>query len=355
MPGDGQAAYVERVNRAIDHVVRHLDGKLPLEDVAAAAGFSPFHFHRVFKSLMGETLADFVKRLRLERALHRMVHGRGSLTTIALDCGFSSSSDFSRSFKQHFGVPPSVFDVDTFRATRREEFERITAGAMGVPRLSRLPPGENPDGFTAVLRDLPPRTVAYIRVLDPYSSPTAVLGAYQRLMAWAEARGVADNPWYGYQWEDPEIVALSDCRYDVAVEARGIEPSGEIGRYDFPSMRVAEVRIAGGLDLEQRAIDWLFGTWLPASGHVPDDQPAFEAWIGRPFAHGYEHFELACQLWSSARVTDRASRRRRASARSRRCRHRARSLACRRRVRRGRAAAGPARASARRSGNDPSG
>ena len=50
------------------------------------------------------------------------------------------------------------------------------------------------------------------------------------------------------------------------------------------------------LRLEARAIDWLYKTWLPSSGYVPDDQPAFEAWIGRPFAHGNEHFELACQL-----------------------------------------------------------
>jgi AraC family transcriptional regulator len=61
-------------------------------------------------------------------------------------------------------------------------------------------------------------------------------------------------------------------------------------------MRVAEVVLSGGIDLEVRAIDWLYKTWLPRSGFVPDDQPAFEAWIGRPFAHGTEHFTIACQL-----------------------------------------------------------
>ena len=66
--------YVERVNRAIDHIVRNLAGPLRLEEVSEAAGFSPFHFHRVFKSLLGETLNQFVKRLRLERALYLMSH-----------------------------------------------------------------------------------------------------------------------------------------------------------------------------------------------------------------------------------------------------------------------------------------
>ncbi len=264
--------------------------------MAQAACFSPFHFHRVFKSLLGETLNQFVKRQRLERALYLMSHApRRSLTDVALDCGFSSSSDFSRSFKQRFGVPPSVFDLDTFRDSRRDEFERVLSAQKGGPQLSRLAVGQNPDGFEVRLRDLPARTVAYIRVLDPYR-PTAAPAACERLLAWATERGLADGQWLGYMWEDPEIVALAECRYDVALVVDDVQPQGEIGRFEFPPMRVAEVVLSGDIELELRAIDWLFKTWLPRSGFVPDDQPAFEAWIGRPFAHGHEHFEIACQL-----------------------------------------------------------
>jgi len=292
VPGD----YVERVNRALDHIVRNLAQPLRLEEVARAACFSPFHFHRIFKALLGETLQQFVKRQRLERALFLMSHApRRSLTDVALDCGFASSSDFSRSFKQRYGVPPSGFDLDGFRAARRAEFERVMSSQEGGPRLPRLPVGHNPDGFEVRLRDLPARTVAYIRVLDPYRAGAATT-AVERLVAWATARGLADGQWLGYMWEDPEIVALEDCRYDVALVVDDVEPAGEIGRFEFPAMRVAEVRISGDIALEQRAIDWWFRTWLPRSGFVPDDQPAFEAWIGRPFAHGFEHFEIACQF-----------------------------------------------------------
>jgi AraC family transcriptional regulator len=54
--------YIERVNRAIDHVVSNLARPLGLEEVSKAADFSPFHFHRVFKAFLGETLNQFVKR-----------------------------------------------------------------------------------------------------------------------------------------------------------------------------------------------------------------------------------------------------------------------------------------------------
>jgi len=65
---------IERVNRAIDHVLGHLHRPIRLEEVARVAGVSPFHFHRVFRALAGETLGEFVKRLRLERALYLMSH-----------------------------------------------------------------------------------------------------------------------------------------------------------------------------------------------------------------------------------------------------------------------------------------
>ena len=288
--------YVDRVNRAIDHIVRNLAQPLRLEEVSRAACFSPFHFHRIFKALLGETLNHFVKRQRLERALTLMSHApKRSLTDVALACGFASSSDFSRSFKQHYGLPPSVFDLETFRNARREQFERVLSNQTGAARLTTLPAGQNPDGFEAQLRDLPARTVAYIRVLDPYREGVAQ-AACERLLAWAVERGLADGQWLGYMWEEPEIVALANCRYDVALVVDDVEPAGEIGRLEFPPMRVAEVVISGDIALEARAIDWLYKTWLPGSGCVPDDQPAFEAWTGRPFAHGNEHFEIACQL-----------------------------------------------------------
>jgi hypothetical protein len=86
-------------------------------------------------------------------------------------------------------------------------------------------------------------------------------------------------------------IASNDMKAELLVE-----PKGEVGRFRFPPMVVAEVEIRGGLDLELRALHWLYGTWLPRSRYVPDDHPCFEAWIGRPFAHGTERFELHVQL-----------------------------------------------------------
>lgn len=239
--------------------------------------------------MTGQTLAEFIKRKRLERALLKMAHApRMKLTQVALECGFNSSADFSRSFKQHFGAAPSAFDITKWQQEHAHELESRTIALSGAQPISN-------DDFKVKIRSLPPRTVAYIRVENPYGG-TGVVDACNRLVAWAERHGFADGQWLGYQWENPELVALENCAYYVAVEADRFKPEGDIGRFRFPAMTIAQVDLRGDIQLELRALQWLYGEWLPKSGYVPDDQPGFEAWVGRPFAHGYEYFELAAQI-----------------------------------------------------------
>jgi len=298
------STYLERVNLAIDHILAHLHEPVRLKTLAKIAMLSPYHFHRVFQAMVGETPSDFSKRLRLEKAIGLMAFGkRRSLTEIAFDCGFASSSDFSRAFRQRFGVPPRAFDVDVWRRTHGEDQRSIAEKEAAQARLAKMPGRDNPDGFSVRLRELPARYVAYIRVDDPYHGD-AVVRATQRLIEWADRRGFASNQWLGYQWENPEITQLADCRYFTAVEVPSkdaFRPRGEIGRYRFPPMLVAQIDLDGSIDVELRALQWLYGVWLPRSRYVPDDQPCFEAWVGKPFAHGLKRFVLGVQLPVRAR------------------------------------------------------
>ena len=287
----------DRVNRVVDHLRAHLDQPLSLERAAEVACFSPFHFHRIFKAIAGEPLHAFVMRVRLEQAVYLLSHrDRPSLTSVALACGFSSSSDFSRSFRRHFGVPPRAFDFEGYRRGQRDRMQSALTPADQPAPLAPLPPGANPDGFVARVRRVPPRRVAYVRVWRPYEG-TRVATAAAEMVAWAQARGLADGQWLGYMWEDPDIVALERCRYDIGLEVPdAFQPEPGVGAIDLPAMTVAEVDIAGPIDAEQRAIDWMFRTWLPQSGYVPADQPCFEVWKGQPFAQGFTHFTLSIQL-----------------------------------------------------------
>jgi AraC family transcriptional regulator len=85
--------YHQRINPVIAHVRENLDGDLSLEQLAKVANLSPFHFHRVFKSIAGETTYDLAVRLRLAASLLRSMP-KLSITTAALECGFGSLSVF---------------------------------------------------------------------------------------------------------------------------------------------------------------------------------------------------------------------------------------------------------------------
>ena len=99
--------YYERMLRVLDHIHGHLDEKLTLDGLARVACFSPYHFHYVFRGIVGESLGEYIRRLRLERAWHRLLDGARPVTEVALGAGYGSHEAFDRAFKAHFGLTPS--------------------------------------------------------------------------------------------------------------------------------------------------------------------------------------------------------------------------------------------------------
>ncbi|MEO8601910.1 MAG: GyrI-like domain-containing protein [bacterium] len=99
-----------RVQRAIDLVETRLaDGELPLEQMAGAAAFSPWHFHSVFAALTGETPAAYVRKRRLSEICRRLLETDTALVDVALDMGFESQATFTRAFTRHVGTSPGRY------------------------------------------------------------------------------------------------------------------------------------------------------------------------------------------------------------------------------------------------------
>ena len=96
--------YYGRVERAVDYLYAHYSEDIGLADLADVAGFSRFHFHRIFSGIVGETVGEFLKRIRLQNAASRLFdHPEESVTEVALAVGFSSASVFARAFRERFG------------------------------------------------------------------------------------------------------------------------------------------------------------------------------------------------------------------------------------------------------------
>src|SRR2546421_2579745 len=104
-----EQAYKERILKALVHIQQHLDHALSLEDLARVAHFSAYHFHRIFRGMVGESVKEHVRRLRLERAAHRLKHGDQPITSVAFEAGYETHEAFTRAFGAMFGTTPSRF------------------------------------------------------------------------------------------------------------------------------------------------------------------------------------------------------------------------------------------------------
>lgn len=96
------------VLRALEYMASSFGARTTLADIAAAAGYSPFHFSRVFRAVTGSTVHERLTDFRLRSALHRIHDGADDLTAVALASGFSSHSHFGAAFRDRFGLPPSA-------------------------------------------------------------------------------------------------------------------------------------------------------------------------------------------------------------------------------------------------------
>src|SRR5215207_112028 len=111
--------YDERVRDVQKYVREHTDEELNREVLAAVAGFSVPHFHRIFTAHVGENIASYVRRVRLERAGRKLRMGAVDITEVALAAGYDTHAAFSRAFKQQFGLSPSEFrQLDCRTATQ---------------------------------------------------------------------------------------------------------------------------------------------------------------------------------------------------------------------------------------------
>jgi AraC family transcriptional regulator len=105
----GSQDHINCVDQVKQYIRTHIDEPLNREMLAAMAGFSVAHFHRIFTDIAGEAIASYVRRMRLERAGRKLRMGAVDITEVALAAGYDTHAAFSKAFKQQYGLSPSAF------------------------------------------------------------------------------------------------------------------------------------------------------------------------------------------------------------------------------------------------------
>ena len=154
--------------RVLLHIQRHLDEELPLNELARVAAFSPYHFHRIFRGMLGESVKEHIRRLRLERAAMRLKYSDVSVTNIAFEAGYETHESFTRAFKAVNGMAPSTYRSRTGNFPPRVTASRVHyREASSISSFEPIEPGGN--NMEVTIKKLSPMRVAFVRHTGPYN------------------------------------------------------------------------------------------------------------------------------------------------------------------------------------------
>lgn len=282
---DTRNIYAARMIRVLNHVQGRLDKALDLEELAALAHFSVSHFHRVFKGMLGETIMDHVRRIRMERAYVELLETQRPVTEIAFDAGYESLEAFSRSFRASFGLSPSQCRAQDKSQGWTRRFNHAPSGVhYGGGEIVEILLDDMGAAYMNVrIETLPERPIALVRQTGPYKESAE--RAWALLCAWAGPLGLLgpETILMGIGHDDPSITAPEDIRYDAAITlSRPVAPQAPVTLGVQPGGDYAVATHRGPYEKLEEAYREVMGKWLPQSGREFREEPCFEVYRNDP-------------------------------------------------------------------------
>jgi len=158
MKTETKNSYLESINKAIAYIESNSTTDIQLKDISIQANLSQYHFHPVFKSITGNTIKDFLTRIRLEKSALKLKHSQNDIGQIAFECGYQNHETFTRAFKDYFGLTPIEYRNSIADLTKNKQNEygeaKIDLNALNVQ-------GQ-------IIKTIPDQHLAYIRHTGSY-------------------------------------------------------------------------------------------------------------------------------------------------------------------------------------------
>jgi len=276
-----QESYLSRMVNVLNYIQENLDNDLCLDELAKQASFSRYHFHRIFSGMLGESVKELVRRLRLERAALQLKTSALSILQISLAAGYESDMAFSRVFKNKTGLLPSVF-----RNTLNARFPCSSTASiryMTNERISSFEPLiEEELTMNVMIKDVDDIVVAFVRHTGPYQlcgqawdllcstlAPEGLLGGNAKMI--------------GVSYDDPDVVDANKLRYDACISVDdSFIAQDNIGIQTIMGGRYAMITHIGSYEDLSTTYRQIFGQWLSQSEHEAADKPCFEIYLNDP-------------------------------------------------------------------------
>jgi len=262
--------YIRRINKVVEYINNHLGEEMDLRSLAEISNFSEFHFHRIFKAFLHETLTAYLIRTRMETAASMLRYSELAIEAIACDVGYEIPSSFSKSFKQFYGISPTEY-----RNHKNIENQTIMKQEVSKTALKLKAPK---------LMELESKTVIYISLTGAYSE-LDFPGAFAKLWGFVKKHKLfsAGIEHLGIYYHDPKVTESSKLCSDVCLVVRkAVQPQGEIGVKEVSGGKYAVFSYQGPYSNLGAVYDAIFTEWLPTSGCELRNLPIFEKYCNDP-------------------------------------------------------------------------
>ncbi len=284
-----QEEYIRRIHKVQDYIENHLGQSLSIEELSGAAGFSKYHFSRIFQGILNEPLAHYVNRIRIENALFLLAHRADkNMTNIAYELGFSDSAVFSRAFKNYYGVSPREY---------RKEYSKNCKDSFLLSEYNKNTAKKEWSGNTPpvtgqiTITNLKEKQLAYVRHTGTYMTLAKEYpNLLQTLLTYAKKQNflVEDQNWVLAMYHDnPEFTEESQFRTsicitvpeEILIKEDGILGSMKLegGLYAIGHFRILQEQYSD-------AWDHMYREWILGSGYVPRNSYPFEVYCNDPYA-----------------------------------------------------------------------
>ncbi len=276
-----QQSYIVRMVNVINYIQKNLDSELTLEELAKQANFSSYHFHRIFSGMLGESVKELIRRLRLERAAIDLRISTTSILDISLAAGYESDMAFSRAFKARAGMLPSKF-----RKSEQPRFPCLSLSSIRYvtnEHISSFEPFIDKElNMKVMIKQVDEMLVAYVPHQGPYSECGQ---AWDTLCGTLAPEGLlgGNAKMIGVSYDDPDVVAPELLRYEACISVDEVfSTTDEIGFKTIASGRYAVTTHIGPYEKLSETYHKFFGQWLSQSDHESADKPCFEIYLNDP-------------------------------------------------------------------------
>ena len=248
--------YLEAINRSIEFIESNATKDISLEDISAYSYLSKYHFHRIFKSIIGDTTKDYLTRLRLEKSALLIKNSDKAIGEIAYECGYSSPDPFTRAFKSYFSTTPSQF---------KESSKQELLNKQIIHKDSTLHSLNVSEPKILEINDF---NLAYIRHFGSYDK---VGKSFQKLMLWATKNLILKlkPTTLGIVHDNPDLTEETKIRFDACVLiTKEIQPKGEVGYKKIKGGKFAVFRYKGPYETFYPVYDYIYNMYENIRGFI---------------------------------------------------------------------------------------